>query len=92
MSDVGPIGKPEGIITVRQDRHPRPVSETPAVTSRPADSAEISQAARLLNKLALMPEVRQDRIDQIRTQLIAGTYETSAKIDAAIENMGPDLL
>jgi flagellar biosynthesis anti-sigma factor FlgM len=92
MSDVGPIGKPEVITTVRQDRHPRPASETPAPTSRPADSAEISQAAQLLNKLALMPDVRQDRIDQIRAQLTAGTYGISAKLDAAIENMGPDLL
>ena len=91
MSNVGSIGKPEVTTTVQQDRHPRPASDVKALT-RPADSAEISPVSQLLNKLAEVPDVRQGRIDKVRAELDAGTYETPAKLDAAIDNLAPDLI
>ena len=58
---------------------------------RSADRAEFSQAAQLLSKLAEMPDVRQDLIDQVRAEIDAGTYETAEKIDQVLDNLPEDL-
>ena len=45
---------------------------------------EISDAARLVEQVNQLPDVRQDRIDQIRAQIAEGTYETDEKLDVAV--------
>ena len=34
-----------------------------------------------------MPEMREDRVEAVRQQIAAGTYETSDKLNAAIERL-----
>ncbi|MFH1923734.1 MAG: flagellar biosynthesis anti-sigma factor FlgM [Planctomycetota bacterium] len=48
------------------------------------DELEISDAARLVDRVRELPEVRQDRIDQIRAEIAADTYETDEKIEIAL--------
>ena len=48
------------------------------------DELHISDEARLLDKVHDLPEVRQERIDQIRQQIAAGTYETEEKLRVAL--------
>lgn len=47
--------------------------------------------AYYMSQLRSLPPVRQDLIDQVRSQVEAGTYETPQKLDAAIEAMFDDL-
>jgi negative regulator of flagellin synthesis FlgM len=61
-------------------------------TSRPdapqiADEVDISDAARSLEQLHQMPDIRQDRVDSVRLQIAEGTYETPARLNAAIERL-----
>ena len=48
------------------------------------DELEISDAGRLVDRIREMPEVRQDRIDQIRAKIAEGTYETDEKLEIAL--------
>ena len=55
------------------------------------DKAEISDHARLLNKLTDVDDIRQEKVDSIRAQIEAGTYETDDKLSAAVDKLLEDL-
>ncbi len=56
----------------------------PAAGSPIQDELQISDAGRLVEKVHELPEVRQDRVDQIRAQIADGTYETDEKLQIAL--------
>jgi len=63
-------------------------ASTPAEPNHPApvqDELDISDAGRLIDRVRELPEVRQDRINQIRAQIAKGTYETDEKLEIALE-------
>jgi len=62
----------------------------PVVGSQGADEIEISDSARLMNRLRDMPEVRQEQVQRLRSEIAAGAYETEAKLDAALEALLAD--
>ena len=71
-----PIGPPH---TSRASKpaepgHPGPIQ----------DELEISEAGRLVDRLHELPEVRQHRVNEIRAQIAAGTYETDEKLEIAL--------
>ncbi len=49
-----------------------------------ADQIDISPEAEMVSKVNDLPEVRADRIAEIRQQIESGTYETEAKLDVAV--------
>ncbi len=51
------------------------------------DEVDISDAARLVEQLQDLPDIRQNRVDAVRQQIAAGTYETREKLNAAIERL-----
>ncbi|MGA2796476.1 MAG: flagellar biosynthesis anti-sigma factor FlgM [Thermoguttaceae bacterium] len=59
----------------------------PESTSTIHDSVEISDAARLVAEARDIPDIRQDRVNEIRQQIASGTYETEAKLNAAVERL-----
>jgi anti-sigma28 factor (negative regulator of flagellin synthesis) len=52
-----------------------------------ADEVDISEAARLVEQVQQMPEMREDRVEAVRQQIAAGTYETGDKLNTAIERL-----
>jgi len=58
-----------------------------AAAANPTDQLEISPAADLAAKLAEIPEMRFDRVNDIRAQIEAGIYETDGRLDGAIERL-----
>lgn len=58
---------------------------------RGEDQVEVSDMAFFLSKLRELPEVRQELIDRVRAEIDSGGYETSEKIDWAIEQFGGEL-
>jgi flagellar biosynthesis anti-sigma factor FlgM len=63
------------------------------VAGRLGDSAEFSSTAQLLAKLAGLPDVRQDKVDSIKSQIAAGSYDADGdKLDQALESMMNDML
>lgn len=91
MVNVGPIQAPGGtqpISGVRLDGV-KPGGAIP--NSIPVDRVEISQIARLMSEVSLIPEVRAEKIAQVRAQIEAGTYITPEKMDIAVGRLLEDL-
>ena len=49
-----------------------------------ADSLELSPEAEVVGRVQDVPDLRTDRIAQIRAEIAAGTYETEEKLDVAV--------
>ena len=52
-----------------------------------ADEVDISEAARFAEQIQQMPGIREDRVEAVRLQIAEGTYETSDRLNAAIETI-----
>ena len=64
--------------------------QTGAVASSPAagaDEISISQEADMLSRVADIPDIRQDRVDQIRAEIANGVYETEERLDVAVSRL-----
>ena len=51
------------------------------------DEVQISDAARLVDQVKGLPDIRQDRVNSIRAQIAAGTYETADKLGTALDRV-----
>jgi len=63
------------------------LAETAPPSDRLGDQVELSDRALLLSRLRELPDVRQDLVDQVRSAIERGEYETPEKLDAAIEKL-----
>ena len=52
-----------------------------------ADEVDISQAAQLVEQTHQLPDIREDRVEAVRQQIAAGTYETSERLNGALERL-----
>jgi len=70
---------------------PHRMSPAQAPSSTPAgygvDQLDISPEADLVAQVHNLPDIRQDRVAQIKAQIEAGTYETDAKLDVALSRL-----
>jgi negative regulator of flagellin synthesis FlgM len=64
-----------------------PAAETAPSSGPIQDELQISDAARLVEQAKALPEIRQDRVDAIRQQIAAGTYETPEKLEIALDRL-----
>ena len=91
MSDIAPIGRTNAAGLNPINRANQSASKAGAGRSRGNDSVQLSTVAQMLSKLNQMPDVRQNLVNQVRSQIQAGTYETPAKINAAVQGLLQDL-
>jgi hypothetical protein len=61
-----------------------------AVGARGVDRAELSPIAGYVARLRDLP-VREELVVRVRGELRSGTYESAAKIEAALDEVGKDL-
>ncbi len=61
----------------------------PAATSK-EDQVEISPKARLMSQLASMPEVRAEKVQQIRQAIDDGTYDLEGNLPEALDKFLDD--
>ena len=54
-------------------------------------AADRKVAARLMHKVDAPRGVRAELVERVRAEIAAGTYETDAKFDAAIDRLIDDL-
>jgi flagellar biosynthesis anti-sigma factor FlgM len=84
-------GNPRSRRSIRSNRIDPPNRAAAAgdlQASTPArDRAEISEEARLLNKLAEVPDVRMDRVAELRELIASGRYETPERIAKTVEKL-----
>ena len=90
MSEVGPING--GMVPQRIAPGHLPTEHGVATAAPPAqDEVEISSVARALSMLDAAPDIRMDKVAQVRAQIADGTYDTPEKIDLTINRSMEDL-
>ena len=52
---------------------------------------DISREASLISQIRDLPDIRADRVAEIRAALAEGTYETDQKLDIAVERLLDEL-
>ncbi|MBB6429718.1 flagellar biosynthesis anti-sigma factor FlgM [Algisphaera agarilytica] len=90
MSDIAPLNGPSAASYLPTGKIERPAASSTDV-SRGSDQIELSDTAKILAKLADIPEVREDLVARVRAEIANGTYESDAKLNAAIEGLAQDL-
>jgi anti-sigma28 factor (negative regulator of flagellin synthesis) len=60
---------------------------TPASTASAGDRLDISEAGQLAGRMAEIPEMRADRVRDIRSAIVNGTYETEGKLNTALDRL-----
>jgi len=57
----------------------------------PRDQVEISPLGQMLDGISQLPEIRQERVEEIRRQIAAGAYETPEKLEVAVDRLLEEL-
>ena len=52
-----------------------------------SDQLDISPVGQLMDQMSQIPDIRQDRVSQLRAAIAAGTYETDDKLSSALNNL-----
>jgi len=86
MQIYGPtaLHSAQGINAPHALRANQPTSAPTRTSVDTVDQLDISPAASLASRLSDIPDIRQERVNSIRAQLAAGTYETDDKLDGAL--------
>lgn len=64
---------------------PEPTAGSSSLTE--VDQLDISPEADLVSRANSLPEVRTDRVAELRAQIASGAYETDAKLDVALDRL-----
>ena len=90
MSGINSIGPNTPVGRIISQPVQKQLSTQPARQIKLTDRVELSKVNHLLATLKAN-DVRIDKVNAIKAQIAAGTYETQAKLDAAIERLMDDL-
>ncbi len=89
LNDVGGVQGPQRIPPDPTPRiNPAEAPNKPART----DAVEISQEARLLEKLSKVPQIREAKVEELRRLIADGTYETTERLEGAVDRILDELL
>jgi hypothetical protein len=92
MSAINGIGQNTPIQRVVSQPIQKQLPVEPAKQQKAiADKVQLSHVNHLLATLKTGGDFRAGKVDAIRAQLKAGTYENEAKLDAAIDRLIEDL-
>lgn len=91
VSGIGPVqgsGPVRSAVPVNSPGQASPASAArPSSITSPKDELEISVAGQMLDRLSESPEVRAERIAQIKEAIENGDYDTDEKLEAALSRM-----
>ncbi len=62
-----------------------------ASMSAPRDQVEISPLGRMLDGISQIPDIRHEKVEAIRQQIVAGVYETPEKLELALDRLMDEL-
>jgi len=57
----------------------------------PRDQVEISPLGQMLDGISRLPEIRHEKVEEIRRQIAGGIYETPAKLELALDRLMDEL-
>lgn len=65
---------------------------TSASAAAPRDQVEISSLGLMMEGISNLPEIRHEKVEAIRQQIAAGTYETPDKLEKALDALLGEML
>ncbi len=84
MEIYGP-GRIDGPQSVRAPHQARSIEPQSSLdTLQGMDQIDLSAEAELVGRVGDVPDIRADRIAEIRAEIEAGVYETDEKLDVAV--------
>jgi anti-sigma28 factor (negative regulator of flagellin synthesis) len=93
------IGKTDGVGGPGRIHGPSKISRvTPSTTTSGASSADkvqLSQKAGMVAKALAMPQVRTERVAEVKKMIEAGRFDTDTRLEGALKKFvleNPDLL
>ncbi len=89
VEGIGGVRPPgfDGPKETRDRRAPTPPPET-----RGSDKVELSHAGKLLARVRAMPDIRETKVEEIRQQIMHGTYVTEDRLGQALNSLVDDFL
>ena len=95
MPDIGNIGSvqnhgsidPSNRINVDQLMSRMSSSEQPHRVESSQDRVELSEHARHLDRIRQLPDIRQSLVNDIRSAIENGAYDTDGKLELAIDKL-----
>jgi negative regulator of flagellin synthesis FlgM len=57
----------------------------------PRDQVEISPLGQMLDGISRLPEIRHEKVAEIRRQIAEGVYETPVKLELALDRLIDEL-
>ncbi len=78
-----PIGSPH----TNRISKPQTSGDSAPINDELQISSAAQEAAGMVDKVNQMPDIRQDKVNAIRAQIEAGTYETDDKLQTAVERL-----
>ncbi|MEW4562289.1 flagellar biosynthesis anti-sigma factor FlgM [Bremerella sp. JC770] len=85
------INGPTAVHPAQSIRGPHHAPQAPAVDSRTqidtVDQLDISHEADFASQVKDIPDIRADRVAQIKAQIADGSYLTDDKLDLALERL-----
>ena len=84
INGPGAIHGPHSLGGVHRPQNSPPVESEYA---QPVDELDISPHAELMSQIHDIPDVRSHLVDEIRQQIMDGTYETPEKLQGAIDKL-----
>jgi negative regulator of flagellin synthesis FlgM len=81
ISPVKAAGQPGAAAKPQSPAAPKPSDP------KTNDEVQISSAGQLLDKLSKSPEVRAERLAQIKAAIASGEYDSDEKLEAAMMNL-----
>jgi len=87
MNNINPVEGYQKLPPIGPSSGSRP-QNGPSMTQaagKSEDQVQISQAALFLSKIAQMPEIRTEKVEEVRQALAEGTYDIEGKLSVALE-------
>ncbi len=57
----------------------------------PRDHVEISPLGQMLDGISQLPEIRHEKVEELRRQIASGSYETPEKLEFALDRLLDEL-
>ena len=81
----------------RQNRDPEPINEIPApdedlLMEQILENINTTPIGQVLKKIASLPEVRKEKVLDVRRQLTEGKYNLNERLDIALDRVLEDLI
>jgi negative regulator of flagellin synthesis FlgM len=69
--------------------HATRAAQPPASSSAApiSDQLDISQAGQMAERVSELPDIRADRVAELRASILDGTYETHDKLSTAVDRL-----